>query len=71
MTAKSIKIDPPIAQPNAVFFGEDTLTGQAAQQNWRYQPDGTEEKLQQWAINVTTKEEKTFAIAGVMEGLIN
>jgi len=42
VTAKSNKIDPPIAQRNAVFFGEDTLTGQAAQQNWRYQPDGTE-----------------------------
>ena len=43
VTAKSNKIDPPIAQPNAVFFEEYTLTGQAAQQNWRYQPDGTRE----------------------------
>ena len=54
---KSNKIDPPIAQPNAVFFGEDSHWT-SSKQNWRYQPDGTEEKLQKWAINVTMKEKR-------------
>ena len=62
---------PPIMQPNAVLFEADALTGLASSPDWSYQLDGTEWELQQWLINVTTIENKTFDIPAGIEGEIS
>lgn len=62
---------PPIMQPNAVLFEADALTGLASSPDWSYQLDGTEWELQQWSINVTTTENKTFDIPAGIEGKIS
>lgn len=61
----------PLMQPNVVLFEADALTGLAAVPDWSYKPDGSEWELQQWSIDVTTRENKTFAIPGGIEGEVS
>ena len=63
--------DVPIMQPNTVLFEADALTGLEATPDWSYQLDGTEWELQQWSIDVTTIENKTFDIPAGIEGEIS
>ena len=63
--------DVPIMQPNTVLFKRDALTGLETKPDWSYPLDGTEWELQQWSIDVTTIENKTFDIPAGIEGEIS